>query len=688
MKVVLWGGTVEGRKIAEYLCGTEAEVSVCVATGYGKDLLPEAGNVHAFAGRLDEAEMAEFLKKEQPVLGIDATHPYAVNVSQNIRQACGETKVPYLRVKRNEADLQAAAGENVVIVSDTEEAVAFLEKTKGKIFLTTGSKELEAFTKISGFQERVVARVLSSAEVVQKCKDLGFPGRHIIAAQGPFGEEINYAMLKEYEAAWMVTKNTGDAGGFQAKWDAALRAGVGIVVVGRPQEEAEHCISLQEVPRYLKEHFGIEGNGNPDVFPGDAGAAGNAGKCAGNSGSEERAGETEAAGDRTVFLVGIGPGGRMLMTGEAVKAMEDSDVLIGAQRMLDAFPSDKPFFKAYLKEEIAAYIKEHPEYRKIAVLLSGDIGFYSGAKGLKEVLSKEEGISLKYIPGISSPVYFMDRLGLSWDDCLFTSVHGQNVNLVELIRTNRKVCTLLGSKTDVSELCKKLDRMGLNEIRVSVGSRFSYPDERILSGKPEDFIGKEITSLSVALFENDAPVSKTGGFGVPDEEFLRGKVPMTKEEVRAVSLSRLRLLKDSVVYDVGAGTGSVTVEAAGFCTEGRVYAIETNEEALELIRRNAEKFCLDNVEIVPGMAPECMKDLPAPTHVFLGGTKGNLREIVELVRSKNPDARFVMNVITPESLAQALEFGGEIVQMQVSRGRKAGNYHLMTAENPVYIITF
>ena len=230
--------------------------------------------------------------------------------------------------------------------------------------------------------------------------------------------------------------------------------------------------------------------------------------------------------------------------------------------------------------------------------------------------------------------------------------------------------------------------MGLSHVRVTVGSRFSYPDEAIVSGEASEMIGKEFTSLSVALFENDAPVEKTGGFGVPDGEFIRGKVPMTKEEVRSVSISKLRLLKDSVVYDVGAGTGSVTVEIAGYCTEGKVYAIETNEEAVDLIRQNAEKFGVDNVEIIAGMAPECMKDLPAPTHVFLGGTKGNLREIVELVRSKNPEARFVMNVITPESLSQALEFGGEIVQMQISRGRQAGSYHLMTAENPVYIITF
>lgn len=257
MKIVLWGGTIEGRKITEYLCGTEAEVTVCVATGYGKDLLPEAENIHVRAGRLDAEEMAQLLEELQPDLAVDATHPYAANVSENIRKAAGEKKVPCLRVKRNEAELKETVDGSVAVVSDTEEAVAFLEKTEGTVFLTTGSKELKTFAKLSGFEERVVARVLSSAEVLQMCKELGLSGRHIIAAQGPFGEELNYAMLKEYGASWMVTKNTGDAGGFQAKWDAAVRAGVKILVIGRPEETSENCVSLQELFSILKERFSL-----------------------------------------------------------------------------------------------------------------------------------------------------------------------------------------------------------------------------------------------------------------------------------------------------------------------------------------------------------------------------------------------------------------------------------------------
>lgn len=173
-----------------------------------------------------------------------------------------------------------------------------------------------------------------------------------------------------------------------------------------------------------------------------------------------------------------------------------------------------------------------------------------------------------------------------------------------------------------------------------------------------------------------------------DEVFIRGKVPMTKEEVRCVSIAKLAPEKDSIIYDIGAGTGSVSIEMALAYPEGKIYAIERNPEGIELIKQNIGKFDVKNIEIVEGTAPDCLKGLPAPTHVFMGGTGGGLKDIVEAVRKMNPDTRFVMNIITPETLAESLGFAEEIVQMQISRARVAGAYHLMTAENPVYIVTF
>ncbi len=179
-----------------------------------------------------------------------------------------------------------------------------------------------------------------------------------------------------------------------------------------------------------------------------------------------------------------------------------------------------------------------------------------------------------------------------------------------------------------------------------------------------------------------------------DEEFIRGAVPMTKSEVRAVSISKLELEEDSVVYDVGAGTGSVSVEAAGAVRKGRVFAIEKKKEAVELLYANKNRFSRNNMTVIEGTAPAALKELPAPTHVFLGGTSGSMDGILEAVLEKNPKARVVINVISLESLAEAVsclkkrDIEGEIVSIQVSKARKAGAYHLMEGQNPVYVISF
>ena len=168
-----------------------------------------------------------------------------------------------------------------------------------------------------------------------------------------------------------------------------------------------------------------------------------------------------------------------------------------------------------------------------------------------------------------------------------------------------------------------------------------------------------------------------------DEWFIRGRVPMTKSEVRAVSLSKLELKPDSVLWDVGAGTGSVSVEASRLLSTGQVFAVEKEEDALELIRKNREKFQADRVTVVPGT-----------THAFIGGSAGKMGPILDALLEKNPGIRVVINVISLESLGEVLSYmkkrdlSGEIVSVQTARSRTAGSHHLMMGQNPVYIISF
>lgn len=183
--------------------------------------------------------------------------------------------------------------------------------------------------------------------------------------------------------------------------------------------------------------------------------------------------------------------------------------------------------------------------------------------------------------------------------------------------------------------------------------------------------------------------------GICDDEFIRGDVPMTKEEVRELSVYKMHLLEDSVVYDIGCGTGSVSIEMALLSEKMKVYSIEVNPEAVVLTKKNIEKFAAGNIEVVEGMAPESFSDLPAPTHCFIGGSKGNLKSILSALYEKNNSMRIVMNAVSLESVAEmnsALkEFpvcNEDVVQVSVSKVKKTGNYSMLQANNPVFIFSF
>lgn len=394
-----------------------------------------------------------------------------------------------------------------------------------------------------------------------------------------------------------------------------------------------------------------------------------------------------------VFLVGIGMGNPDTMTVEAHKAVGQAQALIGAARMLEPFQqAGKPCFASYRPEEIAGWIASHPQYETVAVLQSGDIGFYSGAKRLYEALKEFELIP---IPGISSLVYLCGRLKTSWDDVFCISLHGRQRGWLGEIASRKKVFLLAGGSPSVEEILQRLTDTGLGQVTVSVGEELSYPEEKITTGKAAELLGNSFQKLAVLLVENpQAKEPSAAPVGLPDEAFERGDVPMTKSEVRAVTLSKLELKEGDVVYDVGAGTGSVSVEMALCARAGQVYAIERKPEAAALIRKNRDKFCLPHLTVVEGLAPEALEPLPPPDKVFLGGTAGNMEEIFSMLVEKNPRVRIVVNAIALESLQEAIscfeKFGFaqvDIAQVSVAKARKVGRYHMMTGQNPIYIIS-
>ena len=667
--VIIFAGTIEGRTLSEYLAGRGVSVIACVATEYGETLIAERPCLRVHAGRLDEGQMEQWIRAQDPVLVVDATHPYASVVSKNLAQACGNTGTEYIRLVREASDLGKLSGK-AVITESVDEAVEYLKGTEGNILATTGSKELYKYTAIPDYENRVYARVLSTAEVAASCEKLGFRGKNLICMQGPFSEDLNAAMLRQFDCRYLVTKETGKAGGFEEKIRAAGRAGAQVVLIGRPEELPGY--SYAETVRILEERLGLAKETEPEQP------------------AEEVRDEPPA---RTVSLVGIGMGTPSGMTLEAEQAIEEADLLIGAGRMLESsVHKDKPSYNAYDPQKIADYLELHPEYVRAAVLLSGDIGFYSGAKRLYDALDGK-GYEIRTVCGISSVVYFCSRLRMSWEDVCLKSAHGRDVNLPGAVRTHRKTFTLLGRGDSVGKLCRELEEYGLSRVRVYVGERLGYPEEKISSGTPSELAAGNYDGLCVALIENPE-ASDASRSCIADEEFLRGKAPMTKSEVRCLSVAKLHLPSDAVVYDVGAGTGSVTVEMALQAPDGTVYAIERNAEACGLIEQNKRKFCTPNIRVVKGLAPEAMEDLPAPTHAFIGGSAGNLKEILECLLGKNPKIRLVINTVTLETVGEVMQclkdlplIEEEILSVNTARSRKLGAYHLMTGQNPIYIIT-
>lgn len=647
-KAIVFAGTTEGYALCEFLAENRVSVYACAATEYGGSLLQENEFLYVSAGRLKTEDMEELFRKENPEIVLDATHPYAAEVTKNIRTACESAGVLYQRILRPEGEKNSEA----IYVESTEEAAAFLSGTEGNIFLTTGSKELAKFTGIPDYKERLFARVLSIPSVIRSCAELGIEGKHLIGMQGPFSAEINEAMLRQFQCSYLVTKDTGLAGGFPEKMEACQRCGVTPVIIGRPLKE--EGLSLQDARVFLSKMFGFTLS-------------------------------------QKISLVGIGMGAEKTLTLEGKKALNEAELLIGAKRMTEAV--QKPgqmVLHEYRSEKIVEYIREHPKYRTVAIALSGDVGFYSGAKKLIDQLDG----NVEVICGISSVVYFMSKIGLSWDDAKIVSAHGRNCNLISLIRHNPKVFSILGTEDGVAVLASRLVYYGMGDVTLYVGENLSYENEKIFHDKAANLTEYRGDALSVVTACNEKATPMSAVHGISDGEFLRGKAPMTKEEVRTVSLSKLRLSEDSVCYDVGAGTGSVSVEMALRAWMGQVYAIEKKEDALALLKENKKKFAVDNLAIIPGVAPEAMTELPAPTHAFIGGSSGNMQDIINLLLEKNPKVRIVINCITLETVTEAMnairDFGLEdvdIVQLAAARSKSIGRYHMMMGENPIYIIS-
>ncbi|MDR2394548.1 MAG: precorrin-6y C5,15-methyltransferase (decarboxylating) subunit CbiE [Treponema sp.] len=392
---------------------------------------------------------------------------------------------------------------------------------------------------------------------------------------------------------------------------------------------------------------------------------------------------------KKIMIIGTGLGPDTI-TAAGWKALDEAEVWFGSERLLELFKSavkqEKITLPFYTKDRIIQKI-DQSNAQQFAVLVSGDPGFYSAAHELYPALSKLQDCSVAIIPGISTASAFFARLGLPWQDACLFSAHGRDITgLVSLVRRNRRVFCITGGNTkDISAV---LEDAGFSSLEVYVGENLGLEHERVSLTNVKKLSSLCLSSLSVLVFENKHPDDRIR-FGIEDEAFSRLEgIPMTKAAVRAVALAKLELRSEDTCYDIGAGTGSVSVEMALAAHKGQVFAIEKNPEALPLIHKNRKQFNLGNVMVIGGEAPGALAKIPNPDAVFIGGSKGNIQEIIQWVTKKNPEVRMVITAITIETVQRVLSYlPVELIQVAVARSKKAGSQHLLIAQNPVFIMS-
>lgn len=533
--VIIFGGTSEGRELAEYAAGRNIPVLVSVASEYGRNMMEDAPCLRVRCGRLEEAQMVDMLRQEQPTLVIDATHPHAVEVTRQLAGACRTAGVEYLRVVREPSDVvpesekqERGAARNAVSESEKQErdvarnavpesekqencaagnavpeqvgqerwrqpdetgiyqvdtigqAAKLLQSDQEPVLLTTGSKELPVFAGVPSLQERIYARVLPDSKVIASCEQMGISGKHLIAMQGPFSEEMNCALIRQTKAGWLVTKESGGRGGFEEKLAAVRACGIKGIVIRRPRREMG--VSLEEAKRIVEER----------LLPGRTAA--------------------EEAQKVRLSLIGMGMGLGRQLTAEAMEALEDCEAVLGAPRMLAdlaAWTKGRQTAAVYLGKDVYEWVKTHPEYRHIAVIYSGDTGFHSGSRKLCELIRSEteteplRRIEVKLYPGISTASCLCARLQTTWEDLYFASAHGCDCDAPALLKEHRRVFLLLGGEHGLGKLCASLTDTGLGNTIIKAGERLGYENERIIEGYAKDLCGIRTDPLTAVILERE-----------------------------------------------------------------------------------------------------------------------------------------------------------------------------------------
>ena len=396
-----------------------------------------------------------------------------------------------------------------------------------------------------------------------------------------------------------------------------------------------------------------------------------------------------------IYVIGAGVKGHEEFGRRALELIGQADLLIGGERQLALFPE---FIgeKLAIGNNLGAVVERLKGHAgNPVVLASGDPLFFGIGRHLLRNLPEAD---FEFLPNVTSVQYAFAKICLPWDDAVFVSTHGRGVKeAVDRIVANDKAAVLTDEQNNPAAIARELIERGRDGYSAWLCENLGSGEERIVRTDVRGLLDMPAAALNVLILIKEY---EAGGeeyiptLGIPDEEFATVKKLITKEEVRAVSLAKLRLRHDMLLWDIGAGSGSVSIEADQLLPNGEVYAVERNPQCLAFLKENLGKFQSRHINVVAGEAPGCFDDLPDPDRVFIGGSGGNLWEILKAIDGRLPAAgRVVINAVTLDTLTAATEYfenAGyqlEVVTVNIARTRPLTDYKLFEAHNPVFVIT-
>jgi len=396
-----------------------------------------------------------------------------------------------------------------------------------------------------------------------------------------------------------------------------------------------------------------------------------------------------------IYVIGAGVEGQEGFSQRSLELIGKADLLIGGERQLALFPefSGETLTIGSNLGEVVEKLQQASG--TVVVLASGDPLFFGIGRTLLRNFSAAE---LEFIPNVTSVQNAFAKIREPWDDAVFVSAHGRGLQgAVDRIVANDKAAVLTDEANNPRAIAEEMVRRGRDGYSAWLCENLGGDDERILETDIKGLLEVDAAPLNVLILIKKYETSAqryVPTLGIPDEEFATVKKLITKEEVRVVTLAKLKLRHDMTLWDIGAGSGSVSIEADHLLPNGRIFAVERNEQCREFIKENLNKFNARNVALVEGVAPDCLEDLPDPDRVFIGGSGGNLWDILQAVDGRLADGgRIVLNAVTLDTLTAANEFldnagySIEVVAVNIARTRPLTDYKMFEAYNPVYIVT-